>query len=58
MAVYYAELEYITSLTVRFELDDDLEPTEQDVVNAAMYVENHIDSLVGEEKILYIEKDE
>lgn len=58
MAIYYAELEYITTLTVRFELDDDLEPTDEDVMYAAGYVENHVDSIVGAEKILYIEKDD
>lgn len=57
MAVYYAELEYTTTLLVRFELDD-LEPTEEDALEAAGYVQNHRDSLIGEEKVNFIEKDE
>jgi len=32
MAVYYAEIEYTTSLMVRFELPDDVEPTDEDVM--------------------------
>ena len=58
MAVYYAELEYTTTLLVRFELDDDLEPTEEDALEAAGYVQNHCDSLIGEEKVNFIEKDD
>lgn len=58
MAVYYAEIEYTTTLLVRFELDDDLEPTEEDALEAAAYVDNHRDSLISDEKVIYIEKDE
>lgn len=58
MAIYYAEIEYTTTLLVRFELDDDLEPTDEDAFEAASYVENHRDSQVSEEKVNYIEKDE
>lgn len=58
MAVYYAEIEYTTTLLVRFELDDDLEPTEEDALDAAAYVDNHRDSLISDEKVIYIEKDE
>lgn len=58
MAVYYAEIEYVTTLTVRFELDDDLEPTEEDAFDAAAYVDNHRDSWISDEKVNYIEKDE
>lgn len=57
MAVYYAEIEYVTTLTVRFELDDDLEPTEEDALDAAAYVDNHRDSWTSDEKVNYIEKD-
>ena len=41
MAVYYAEIEYMTTLTVRFELPDGVEPTDEDVMDAASYVDNH-----------------
>lgn len=58
MAVYYAEIEYTTTLLVRFELDDDLEPTEEDALEAAAYIDNHRDSLISDEKVIYIEKDE
>ena len=58
MAVYYAEIEYTTTLLVRFELDDDLEPTEEDALEAAAYVDNHRDSLISDEKVIYIEKEE
>lgn len=58
MAVYYAEIEYTTTLLVRFELDDDLEPTNEDALEAASYVDNHRDSWITEEKVIFIEKDE
>lgn len=58
MAVYYAEIEYTTTLLVRFELDDDLEPTEEDALEAAACVDNHRDSLISDEKVIYIEKEE
>jgi len=58
MAVYYAEIEYTTTLLVRFELDDDVEPTHEDALEAASYVENHRDSVVTDEIVNYIEKDE
>lgn len=58
MAVYYAEIEYITTLTVRFELPDDLEATKEDVFEAAAYVDNHCDTIISDGTILYIEKDE
>jgi hypothetical protein len=58
MAVYHAELEYTTTLLVRFELDDDLEPTDEDALEAASYVDNHRDCLISEEKVNFIEKDE
>jgi hypothetical protein len=57
MAVYYAEIEYTTTFTVRFEIDDDLEPTNEDVMEAAAYVDNHLDSWVSKETVLHIEKD-
>ena len=58
MAVYYAEIEYTTTLLVRFEMPDGEEPTEEDALEAAGYVDNHRDSLIGEEKVNFIEKDE
>ena len=58
MAVYYAEIEYTTTLLVRFELDDDLEPTNEDALEAASYVDNHRDSWITEEKVIFIEKEE
>lgn len=58
MAVYYAEIEYTTTLLVRFELDDDLQPTNEDALEAASYVDNHRDSWITEEKVIYIEKEE
>lgn len=58
MAVYYAELEYTTVLTVKIEIYDDLEPTEEDVLEAASYSQNHMDSYTINETINYIEKDQ
>lgn len=58
MAVYYAEIEYTTTLLVRFELDDDLEPTEEDALEAAGYTDNHRSCSISDEKVNYIEKDE
>lgn len=58
MAVYYAELECTTVLTVKFEIDDDLEPDEEDALEAARYVQNHLDSYIVNETINYIKKDE
>lgn len=58
MAVYYAEIEYLTTLLVRFEMPDCEEPTEEDALDAAAYVDNHRDSLISDEKVIYIEKDD
>jgi hypothetical protein len=58
MAVYYAEIQYTTTLTVRFELPDDLEATEEDVFEAAAYVDNHRGDWISDGTVLYIEKDE
>jgi hypothetical protein len=58
MAVYYAEIQCLTTLTVRFELDDDVEPTDEDALDAAGYVDNHRDSWISEETVNYIKKDE
>jgi hypothetical protein len=58
MAIYYAEIEYTTTLTVRFELPDDVEPTDEDAMEAASYVDNHRDSHISDERVVYIEKDE
>jgi hypothetical protein len=55
MAVYIAELEYTTVLTVRIVIDDDLEPTDEDVLEAAGYVDNHLDSWVSEGTVNSIE---
>ena len=58
MAVYYAEIEYTTTLLVRFEMPNGEEPTHEDALEAASYVENHRDSVVTDEIVNYIEKDE
>lgn len=58
MAVYYAEIEYVTTLLVRFEMPEGEEPTEEDALDAAAYVDNHRDSSISEEKVNYIEKDD
>jgi hypothetical protein len=58
MAVYYADIEYTTTLTVRFELPDDVEPTDEDAMEAASYTDNHCDSHVSGERVVCIEKDE
>jgi hypothetical protein len=55
MAVYIAELEYTTVLTIRVVIDDDQEPTDKDVLESAAYVDNHLDSWVSEETITSIE---
>ena len=58
MAVYYAEIEYMTTLTVRFELPDGVEPTDEDVMDAASYVDNHCGEWVSDERIIIIEKED
>lgn len=58
MAVYYAEIECTTTPLVRFELDDDLEPTNEDAIEATSYVNNHLDSWISNETVNYIEKEE
>jgi hypothetical protein len=55
MAVYIAELEYTTVLTIRVVIDDDQEPTDEDVLESAAYVDNHLDSWVSEETVTSIE---
>lgn len=56
MAIYYAEITYETVLTVRFELDDELIPTDDDALNASAYVDNHLDSYIINEQVNNIEK--
>jgi hypothetical protein len=58
MAVYYAEIEYTTTLLVRFEMPESEEPTEEDALEAAAYVDNHRDSWTTNEKVNFIEKDD
>ncbi len=58
MAVYYAEIEYTTTLLVRFDFPDGETPTDEDVMYAAGYVDNRRDSYITEEKVNYIEKDD
>lgn len=58
MTVYYAEIERTDVLVVRFELPDGEEPTDEDVMDAAAYVDNHVDTIVGPELVVLIEKEE
>jgi hypothetical protein len=58
MAKWYAEIERTDILVIEFDFPDGETPTDEDVMYAAGYVDNHRDTLVGEEKVIYIEKDE
>jgi hypothetical protein len=57
VAVYYAEIEYTTTMIVRFVMPDGEEPTEDDALEAAGYVDNHRDCIISNEIVNYIEKD-
>lgn len=57
MAKWTAEIERTDILIVEFDHPDGETPTEDDVMNAAAYVDNHKDTLVGEEKVIYIGED-
>jgi hypothetical protein len=58
MTIYYAEIEYTTTLLVRFEMPGDETPTSEDALEAVGDPENHRDSLVGHEVVNWIEEDE
>ena len=58
MAKWYAEIERTDILVIEFDFPDGETPTDEDVMCAAKYVGNHRDTLVGEEKVIFIEKDE
>lgn len=55
MATWYAEIERTDVLIVEFDFSDGEIPTDEDVMYAAGYVDNHRDTLVGEEKVIVIE---
>ena len=58
MAIWYAEIERTDVLVIRFEFPDGETPTDDDVYDAACYVDNHVDTLVGEEVVISKELDE
>lgn len=58
MARWRAEIERTDVLVVEFDFPVGEIPTDEDIMYAAGYVDNHRDTLVGEEKVIFIEKDE
>lgn len=52
MATWYAEIERTDILMIEFDFPDGETPTDEDVMYAAGYVDNHRDTLVGEEKVI------
>lgn len=58
MAKWYAEIERTDILVIEFDFPDGETPTDEDVMYATGYVDNHRETLVGEEKVIYIEKAE
>jgi hypothetical protein len=55
MAVYYAEVEYTTTLFVRVETDDEEEPNDEAIWDAVSDWQNHRDEHTRDQKILSIE---
>lgn len=57
MAVYLATIESMVTLVVQIETDGD-RPTDDEILEAACYVENHMDSIIGFEHVTSCEMDE
>lgn len=55
MAKWYAEIERTDILMIEFDFPDGETPTHEDAMYAAGYVDNHRDTLVGEEQVLFVE---
>jgi hypothetical protein len=57
MAIYWAEIERTDILIIKFEFPDGETPSSADVLDAASYVDNHINNIVGSETVICCEKD-
>jgi hypothetical protein len=58
MTTWYADIERTDVLTIKFEFPDGETPTDEDIMDAAGYIDNHLDTIVGEETVIYKEKED
>ena len=57
MAIYWAEIERTDILIIKFEFPDGETPSSADVLDASSCVDNHINTILGSETVIFCEKD-